>query len=231
MSDIPPFPAAWSAALAPWGGPQALGAALPALREAYRSEPTFPPASHVWRALECCPPDDVTVVILGQDPYHGPGQADGLAFSVPRGQAVPPSLRNVFKERWTDLGVAPPPHGDLTAWAQQGVLLLNTSLSVRAGCPGSHADGRWDALVSAILRYLDAQNRPIAFWLWGAHAQKCGRFLSNSHHLVIRSAHPSPLGAYRGFWGSKPFSKTSEWFKTQGATGPDWSADLPTFDP
>jgi uracil-DNA glycosylase len=230
VHDIPPFPAAWHSSLTPLGGPLAVDAVLPVLRASYQSGTTFPPASCVWRALECCPPDEVKVVILGQDPYHGPGQADGLAFSVPEGQSLPPSLRNIFKELSADLGARPPAQGDLTAWAKQGVLLLNTSLTVLAGAPGSHADGRWDPLISAILAYLNAQNRPIAFWLWGAHAQQRGRTLSNSNHLVIRSAHPSPLGAYRGFWGSKPFSTTAEWFKTHGVASPKWTTDQPTFE-
>ena len=229
MSDIPPFPPAWFIALSPFGGAAALESLRPLLEEAYLHERTYPAPIDLWRALENCPPDAVKVVILGQDPYHGPGQAHGLAFSVPPGVAEPPSLRNIFKEFRSDLGLDPPPTGDLTAWARQGVLLLNTSLSVGAGKPGSHADGRWDPLISCILSYLDSVERPLAFWLWGAHAQRRGAGLRNPIHLVLRSAHPSPLGAHRGFWGSKPFSTTSNWFKSQGLEGPDWSTGQPTF--
>lgn len=229
MHDIPPFPAVWSAALAPWGGPQALGAALPALREAYRSEPTFPPASHVWRALECCPPDDVTVVILGQDPYHGPGQADGLAFSVPRGQAVPPSLRNVFKERWTDLGVAPPPHGDLTAWAQQGVLLLNTSLTVEDGQAGSHARWGWEVLTDRLVAQVAERTEPVVFMLWGAHAQAKQALIDaaapDGRHLVLQANHPSPLSAMRPprpFLGCDHFAQANAFLAQAGQKTVDW---------
>ena len=229
MRSIPPFPSQWLEVLAPWGGNTALDAVLPGLLADSAREVIYPQPQDLWRALELCPPDAVKVVILGQDPYHGPGQAHGLAFSVPPGVAEPPSLRNLFKEFVADTGLAPPPTGDLSGWARQGVLLLNTSLSVRAGAPGSHADGRWDALVGCILGYLNSVDRPLAFWLWGAHAQRRGALLGNPAHLVLRSAHPSPLGAYRGFWGSKPFSATSDWFKSQGLKGPDWSADQPTF--
>lgn len=229
MHHIPPFPPAWLEALTPWGGPAALESLRPVLEESYRSERTYPAPEDLWRALELCPPHAVKVVVLGQDPYHGPGQAHGLAFSVPPGVAEPPSLRNIFKEFRSDLGLDPPPTGDLSHWASQGVLLLNTSLSVRAGAPGSHADGRWEPLVSCLMAYLNSVDRPIAFWLWGAHAQRRGAMLNNPAHWVLRSAHPSPLGAYRGFWGSKPFSRTAAWFISQGCTGPDWSAGQPTF--
>ena len=198
--------------------------------DSYGRETVYPEVPHLWKAFELCPFDRVKVVVLGQDPYHGPGQAHGLAFSVPRGVAEPPSLRNIFKEFASDTGLTPPPSGDLTAWAREGVLLLNTSLTVRAGVAASHADGRWNSLVNRVLEVLNAEGRPLAFWLWGAHAQKRGAELSNPRHLVLRSAHPSPLGAYRGFWGSKPFSTTAEWFKTQGIDGPDWSAGNPTFE-
>ena len=198
--------------------------------DSYGRETLYPEVPHLWKAFELCPFDRVKVVVLGQDPYHGPGQAHGLAFSVPRGVAEPPSLRNIFKEFASDTGLTPPPSGDLTAWAREGVLLLNTSLTVRAGVAASHADGRWNSLVNRVLEVLNAEGRPLAFWLWGAHAQKRGAELSNPRHLVLRSAYPSPLGAYRGFWGSKPFSTTAEWFKTQGIDGPDWSAGNPTFD-
>ncbi len=229
MNSIPEFPAEWRRALNLEPAPEWFAQLLRQVSDSYRDEVVYPAPSDLWRALALCPPDAVKVVVLGQDPYHGPGQAHGLAFSVPAGVAEPPSLRNIFKEFRADLGLDPPPTGDLTTWARQGVLLLNTSLSVRAGEPGSHADGRWDPLVSCLLNYLNSLDRPLAFWLWGAHAQRRGALLTNANHLIVRSAHPSPLGAYRGFWGSKPFSTTAAWFKSQGVDGPDWSADQPTF--
>jgi uracil-DNA glycosylase len=204
---------------------------LARVQASYRDETVYPAAANLWSAFELCPFEHVKVVVLGQDPYHGPMQAHGLAFSVPSGVAEPPSLRNIFKEFASDTGLNPPPTGDLSAWAREGVLLLNTALTVRAGSAGSHADGRWDPFVNAVLDRLNTLDRPIVFWLWGAHAQKRGLALNNPRHLVLRSAHPSPLGAYRGFWGSKPFTQTSEWFKTRGIQGPDWSAALPTFEP
>jgi uracil-DNA glycosylase len=230
VNRIPPLPADWQHALqldstATWMDDICSRAA-----DNYATEVVYPPSADLWNAFELCPFEKVRVVVLGQDPYHGPGQAHGLAFSVPRGVIEPPSLRNILKEFASDTGRTPPPTGDLTAWAREGVLLLNTSLTVRAGAAASHSDGRWDPFVHRVLEVLNTEARPIAFWLWGAHAHKRGSILNNPRHLVLRSAHPSPLGAYRGFWGSKPFSTTAEWFKTQGADGPNWSADLPTFD-
>ena len=230
MNSIPPLPADWLHALRLDSSATWIDELCRLAAESYGSEVVYPPAADLWKAFELCPFDRVKVVVLGQDPYHGPGQAHGLAFSVPRGVAEPPSLRNIFKEFASDTGLTPPPSGDLTAWAREGVLLLNTSLTVRAGVAASHADGRWEPFVDRVLEVLNAEGRPLAFWLWGAHAQKRGSVLSNPRHLVLRSAHPSPLGAYRGFWGSKPFSTTAEWFKTQGIDGPDWSAGNPTFD-
>lgn len=230
MNRIPPLPTDWLHALRLNSSATWMDELFSRAAESYGSEVVYPPALDLWKAFELCPFDRVKVVVLGQDPYHGPGQAHGLAFSVSRGVAEPPSLRNIFKEFASDTGLTPPPSGDLTVWAREGVLLLNTSLTVRAGEPGSHADGRWDPLVNRVLEVLNAEGRPLAFWLWGAHAQKRGAVLNNPRHLVLRSAHPSPLGAYRGFWGSKPFSTTAEWFKTQGIDGPDWSAGNPTFE-
>jgi uracil-DNA glycosylase len=230
VNRIPDLPEDWQLALNINPGSGWMSELYRCVADSYGRETVYPEVPHLWKAFELCPFDRVKVVVLGQDPYHGPGQAHGLAFSVPRGVAEPPSLRNIFKEFTSDTGLTPPPSGDLTAWAREGVLLLNTSLTVRAGVAASHADGRWNSLVNRVLEVLNAEGRPLAFWLWGAHAQKRGAVLSNPRHLVLRSAHPSPLGAYRGFWGSKPFSTTAEWFKTQGIDGPDWSAGNPTFD-
>lgn len=230
MNRIPELPNDWQLALNINPGSGWMSELYRSVADSYGRETVYPEVTHLWKAFELCPFDSVKVVVVGQDPYHGQGQAHGMAFSVPRGVAEPPSLRNIYKEFASDTGLTPPPTGDLSAWARQGVLLLNTSLTVRAGAAGSHADGRWDPFVNLVLRSLNAEARPVAFWLWGAHAQKRGAALNNPRHLVLRSAHPSPLGAYRGFWGSKPFSTTAEWFKTQGVDGPDWSAGNPTFD-
>ena len=230
MNRIPQLPDDWQLALNINPGSGWMCELYRCVADSYGRETVYPEVPHLWKAFELCPFDRVKVVVLGHDPYHGPGHAHGLAFSVPRGVAEPPSLRNIFKEFASDTGLTPPPSGDLTAWAREGVLLLNTSLTVRAVVAASHADGRWNSLVNRVLEVLNAEGRPLAFWLWGAHAQKRGAVLSNPRHLVLRSAHPSPLGAYRGFWGSKPFSTTAEWFKTQGIDGPDWSAVNPTFE-
>lgn len=230
MNRIPSLPDDWQLALNINPSSGWMSELYRCVADSYDREIVYPEVAHLWKAFELCPFERVKVVVLGQDPYHGPGQAHGLAFSVPRGVPEPPSLRNIFKEFASDTGLTPPPSGDLTAWAREGVLLLNTSLTVRAGIAASHADGRWDPFVHRVLEVLNAEGRPLAFWFWGAHAQKRGAVISNPRHLVLRSAHPSPLGAYRGFWGSKPFSTTAEWFKTQGIDGPDWSAGNPTFD-
>jgi len=164
----------------------------------------------------------VRVVILGQDPYHGEHQANGLAFSVPQGQKIPPSLRNIFKEYHHDTGFAMPASGDLTPWKNEGVLLLNTSLSVRAGSAGSHRDLPYGPMIQAILSHLATRPGARAFWLWGNDAQKVGTSLPTERHMILRSAHPSPLGAYRGFFGSKPFSKTNQFFQAQGLEPINW---------
>ncbi|MFZ9756294.1 MAG: uracil-DNA glycosylase, partial [Bacteroidia bacterium] len=205
MNRTPLLPDDWRRALDLDSESGLLGEIYQTMADSYRRETIYPKAEDVWKAFELCPFEEVRIVVLGQDPYHGFGQAHGLAFSVPKGLPEPPSLRNIFKEFVADTGFAPPPSGDLSNWARQGMLLLNTALTVRAGSPGSHADGRWDPFVNRVLEVLNGETRPIVFWLWGAHAQKRGDALSNPHHLVLRSAHPSPLGAYRGFWGSKPF--------------------------
>jgi len=227
---IPDLPEDWLLALSPFDGPDAWRGLKPQVEASYGSGEVHPPAHQLWTALELCPFESVRIVVLGQDPYHRPGQAHGLAFSVPTGVQPPPSLRSIFNELRSDTGLEPPKSGDLSGWAQQGILLLNTALTVRNGEPGSHADGRWNGLVDSILQALNAEERPIAFWLWGAQAQKRAAFLSNPGHLVLAASHPSPLGAYRGFFGSKPFSKTELWFKSQGLSAPDWSASQPTFE-
>jgi len=177
------------------------------------------------RALELTPLDAVKVVILGQDPYHGPGQAMGLCFAVPEGVKVPPSLVNIYKELESDLGIARPTHGDLSAWARQGVLLLNNTLTVEAGQAGSHAGRGWEAITDACVAAVAAREEPSVFILWGAHAQKKLTTIPDiaaPRHLVIESPHPSPLSARRGFFGSHPFSRANAFLEESGRGAVDW---------
>ncbi len=191
----------------------------------------YPPRGSRLRALELTPLESVRVVILGQDPYHGPGQAMGLSFAVPAGAALPPSLVNIYKELESDLGIARPAHGDLSGWARQGVLLLNASLTVEDGKAGSHAGQGWDALTDACVAAVAARAEPSVFILWGAHAQaKAARIAAlqgDTRHLVIRSPHPSPLSAYRGFFGSRPFSQANAFLAAHGRGTIDWRVAPP----
>jgi uracil-DNA glycosylase len=182
----------------------------------------FPPADQVFAALQLTPFNDVRVVILGQDPYHGESQAHGLAFSVQDGVAIPPSLRNIFKELHHDLGIEPSPSGNLQHWAQQGVLLLNTTLTVRSGMAGSHHGRGWEIFTDAIISLLDSRAEPIVFVLWGAHAQEKQSLIQSVRHTVITSSHPSPLSAHRGFLGSRPFSAINSALINHGSTAIDW---------
>ena len=186
----------------------------------------YPPRGQRLRALELTPLDKVRAVILGQDPYHGPGQAHGLAFSVPEGSKIPPSLANIYKELHADLGVDKPPHGNLEHWARQGVLLLNNTLTVEGGKAGSHAKRGWDAITDACVAAVAAREEPAVFILWGSHAQaKAQRIehLRDPRHCVIESPHPSPLSAHRGFFGSRPFSRTNAFLAEHGRTPIDWA--------
>jgi len=193
--------------------------------EAAAGKAIYPPRGSRLRALELTPREAVKVVILGQDPYHGPGQAMGLSFSVPRGVRVPPSLANIYKELHSDLGLEIPSHGDLTPWAKRGVLLLNTTLTVEAGLAGSHAGHGWDAATDAVVAAVAEGENRCVFVLWGAHAQKKATRLpglADGRHLVLRSPHPSPLSAHRGFFGSKPFSKANAFLEAAGRGAIDW---------
>jgi uracil-DNA glycosylase len=214
------LPAAWRGAL-----DAATAAQLRGIEERLAAEggDVFPPAEARYRALELVAPEAVKVVILGQDPYHGPGQAMGLAFSVPQGVRIPPSLGNIFKELRSDLGIPPPTHGDLTRWARQGVLLLNTSLSVRGGEPASHAEHGWSAIADALLRYASRTAPPSAFLLWGKHAQARRGAIDALRHRVLEAGHPSPLSA-RHFLGSRHFSKANAFLRERGRDPIDWGA-------
>ncbi len=182
----------------------------------------FPPADDVFAALHLTPYATTRVVILGQDPYHGPGQAHGLCFSVRRGVAVPPSLANIHKELKADLGIEPPPHGNLEAWARQGVLLLNATLTVRAGQAASHQGKGWETFTDRVLRVVDDKPHPVVFILWGASARRKKSLLDLGRHTVIESAHPSPLSAHNGFFGSQPFSRTNAALEAAGLAPIDW---------
>lgn len=180
------------------------------IKKEYEIGTCFPPMNQVFHALRKTSYQDTKVLILGQDPYHNPGQAMGLAFSVPKGMALPPSLRNIFQELSTDLGVAMPKNGDLTKWTEEGVLLLNSILSVRQNQPLSHQNQGWETLTDEIIKLLNEKVTPIVFILWGSFARSKKKFITNRHHLVIENVHPSPLSVYRGFFGSKPFSKVNQ---------------------
>jgi uracil-DNA glycosylase len=195
-----------------------LEAFLEAERKAHQ---VFPPESEVFSALEFTPFDEVRVLIVGQDPYHDDGQAHGLAFSVQRGMKIPPSLVNMYKELKSDLGVSRAKHGFLEAWARQGVLMLNTVLTVRAHEPASHKGKGWENLTDAIIKAVSAKSDPVVFVLWGAHAQKKLELIDIKRHSVIQSAHPSPLSARNGFFGSQPFSKINAVLKNPI----DWSLE------
>ena len=182
----------------------------------------FPKGSEWFHALDVTPLEQVRVVILGQDPYHGEGQAHGLCFSVKPGVRPPPSLINIYKEMKTDLGLDPPSHGNLEAWAKQGVLLLNAVLTVEAGLAASHQGKGWERFTDAVIRLVNDQPRPVVFILWGSYAQRKAAFVDRQRHLVLASAHPSPLSAHNGFFGSKPFSKTNEFLIAHGQEPIDW---------
>lgn len=192
------------------------------VRAEYARATVYPPARFIFNAFDHCPFDEVKVVIIGQDPYHGPGQAHGLCFSVAEGVPNPPSLQNIFKEIHSDLGKPMPPNGDLTRWARQGVLLLNATLTVQAHQAGSHQRKGWEEFTDAAIRRLAEEREHLVFILWGAYAQKKGAFIDRNKHLVLTSAHPSPLSAYNGFFGNRHFSRTNEYLASHGIAGIEW---------
>lgn len=192
------------------------------IRQEYSQHRIFPPGKEMFSAFDFCPFDETKVVILGQDPYHGQGQANGLCFSVKEGVRMPPSLVNIFKEIKDDVGEELPPHGSLERWARQGILLLNATLTVRQASPGSHQGRGWEEFTDAVVKILSDQKEKLVFLLWGSYAQRKGAVIDQSKHLVLSSAHPSPFAAHRGFFGNRHFSKTNEYLKSQGLPPIEW---------
>ena len=192
------------------------------VREQYRTRRCFPPAGLIFNAFDSCPFDKVRVVIIGQDPYHEEGQAMGLCFSVPEGVTIPPSLVNIYKEIHRDLGVAIPQSGNLQHWAKQGVLLLNATLTVEAHCAGSHQGKGWEELTDAAIHALNQECEHIVFMLWGAYAQRKGKFIDKRKHLVLQTSHPSPLSVYRGFDGCGHFSSANKYLIQHGQEPIKW---------
>ena len=193
------------------------------LKSEYSAHTIYPSMYDIFNAFKLTPFSKVKVVILGQDPYHGEGQAMGLSFSVPKNKELPPSLKNIYKELKDDLGVNPPDSGDLTAWAKQGVLLLNTVLTVRAGMANSHAGKGWEILTDDVIKKISSGRKNVVFILWGNNARSKKSLIDKSKHLILESAHPSPLSAYNGFFNSKPFSKTNTYLSARGIEPIDWS--------
>ena len=192
------------------------------VKKEYNSSTVYPPGRLIFNAFNRCPFENVRVVILGQDPYHGPGQAHGLCFSVKDGIAFPPSLINIFKEIYNDLGNSKPDSGNLERWAAQGVLLLNATLSVRAGQAGSHQNKGWEQFTDEVVRLVAQEKNNIVFILWGSYAQRKGETIDRTKHLVLKSPHPSPLSASRGFFGNKHFSKTNAYLEEHGIEPIEW---------
>lgn len=195
------------------------------LKNEYHTQVVYPPSGKIFNALHLTPLDQVKVVIIGQDPYHEPGQANGLAFSVGKDVSIPPSLQNIYKELHDDLGCYIPDNGCLEKWAEQGVLLLNNVLTVRAHKAYSHQNIGWEQFTDACFDAVEAQDRPIVFMLWGSHAQQKASLVRNPKHLVLMAPHPSPLSAYRGFFGCRHFSKCNEYLSQNGITPIDWQIE------
>ena len=193
------------------------------LKTEYSTRDIYPSMYDIFNAFKLTPYSNVKAVILGQDPYHEPGQAHGLCFSVQDGVKLPPALVNIYKEIKSDLGITEPDNGNLTKWAKQGVLLLNTSLTVRRGAANSHKDCGWTQFTDEVIKKLAAREKPMVFILWGANARSKKAFIDGKRHLILESAHPSPLSCYNGFFGSRPFSKTNDFLVANGETPIDWN--------
>ena len=215
------LPAPWRTELEPLLDPAATAALGAFVAAEYANHAVYPPVEDLFAAYRLCPPDRTRVLILGQDPYHGPGQAHGLSFSVRAGVRIPPSLRNVFTELADDVGVSPPASGDLTGWARQGVLLLNAILTVRGGAPGSHAGKGWEAFTNGTIMALNARAERVVFLLWGGYARKKAGLITNPVHVVLEAGHPSPLNT-RGFRGARPFSAANKALADAGRPVIEW---------
>lgn len=189
----------------------------------YDTKEIYPPKAFIFNALKLTSYEKTKVVIVGQDPYHGKGEAHGLSFSVQKGIKIPPSLKNIYKELYDDLGVLPKDNGDLTGWALQGVLLLNSVLTVEKDKAASHRNLGWEPMTDYIIKLLNLKNEPVVFILWGNFAKEKAKLITNPHHYIVMSPHPSPFSAYSGFFGSKPFSKTNEFLIKNGLVPIDWS--------
>jgi len=196
------------------------------LKDEYKNGTIYPDMHDIFNALHYTPYEAVKVVILGQDPYHGPGQAHGLCFSVKPGVAVPPSLVNIYKEMETDLGLRRPDHGCLIPWAKRGVLLLNTALTVRAGQAASHRGKGWELFTNRVIEMVNAHEKPVVFFLWGKHAHEKTSLITNPRHCIIQSPHPSPLSASRGFFGSRPFSQANDFLAAHDRKPINWQLPL-----
>lgn len=195
------------------------------MMEEYDKKTIFPPKDYIFTALKLTSFKDTRVVIVGQDPYHGEGEAMGLSFSVNKGIKIPPSLQNIYKELYYDLGIKPKSDGDLTNWAKNGVLLLNAVLTVEKDKPASHRNKGWELLTDYIIKVLNEKEEPVVFILWGNFAKEKAKYITNPHHYIITSPHPSPLSANSGFFGSKPFSKTNDFFKEKNLPPINWKLD------
>ncbi|WP_410498224.1 uracil-DNA glycosylase [Chitinibacter sp. S2-10] len=222
MNLLSQIPSAWRSALSEVMKNPKIARLEQFLAQELQEQQVYPPQQQWFHALETLKPDEVKVVILGQDPYHGEGEAHGLAFSVPHGIKTPPSLRNIWQELARDFGLTPPQHGNLAGWAEQGVLLLNTSLTVRADCAGSHGKQGWDLISNALIEHLAQTQSQLVFMLWGAHAQKRTALIDEAQHCVLKSVHPSPLSAYRGFIGCGHFSAANAYLLEQQKKAIDW---------
>jgi uracil-DNA glycosylase len=212
----------WKAALSPIFQSDSFLNLAEFVKSEYQQHQVFPPGKKIFSAFWHCPLPEVKVVILGQDPYHGEGQANGLAFSVAPGLPFPPSLLNIFKELKTDLGVPMPPNGDLSRWAAQGVFLLNATLTVRANSAGSHQNQGWENVTDAVIRTISQDREGVVFLLWGAYAQKKEELIDSKKHYILKAPHPSPLAAHRGFWGCKHFSKANDYLVSTGQPPISW---------
>jgi uracil-DNA glycosylase len=215
------LPEPWRAVLGPYLDQEKVAALAAFVEREYADQTVYPPLEDLFAAYRLCAPDQVRVLLLGQDPYHGPGQAHGLCFSVRAGNRVPPSLRNVFKELAADTGAAVPATGELTAWADQGILLLNAVLTVRGGKAGSHANHGWEEFTDATIRAVNARDQRVVFLLWGAYARRKAELVTNPAHVVLEAGHPSPMNP-RGFLGSRPFSATNKALADAGLPEVTW---------